>query len=126
MSTTSVVDYPKLEIDGNEFRLKVTLAALRRLAEWNIDLAKTQRTPTEAEPLTLAERSEAFRTLAGQAAAFAHIENHGKLKWAMISIDEMEELLTIPDIERVRLAVTEAMVKAAPTAETSPAATAST
>src|SRR5438045_1792659 len=121
-----LITYPKIMLEGSEYVLKVTLASLRRLAEWGIDLSKPPRTPTPEEPLTDAERIASFRMLAGQAAALAHIENHGKLKWARIDIDEMEEMLTIPDLERVRNAITEAMVKAAPPAETSIAAPAET
>jgi hypothetical protein len=121
------VTYPKVTIDGNEFRLKVSLAALRRLEEWSIDLSKPVRTPTAEEPLTQAEKITTFRNLAGQAAALAHVESaSGKLRWAMIGIEEMEELLTIPDIPIIREAITEAMLKAVPTATTSSAAPAET
>ena len=105
--------WPSVLIGGNPFRLKLTLAALRRLEEWGMDLNKTFRIPTDAEPRTAAETNEINHHLCAKAAAYAHIETSaGKLSYARLTPEELEDSLTIADIGAIAQAVAECEGKA--------------
>ena len=105
--------WPSVSIGGNRFQLKLTLAALRRLEEWGVDLNKTFRVPTEEQPRTSAEANDVNRTLCTKAAAYAHIETAaGKLSYARLTPEEVEDTLTLADIGIVAQAVAECEGKA--------------
>ena len=110
-----LVNYPGVVIDGDAFVLKVTLGALRRLEEWNIDISKVMRQPTDEEPYSQTESNESFKRLSANLAAFAHVERAGKLKWAGLNPDQVADALGLEDVGPMTMAVTDAWGKVAPT-----------
>lgn len=105
--------WPEISIGGNAFRLKLTLAALRRLEEWGADVTQSIRVPTAEAPYNRAE-SNAFNTmLCKKAAAYAHVETgSGKLSWARLTPDEVEESCSLADIGPLAKAIAECEGKA--------------
>ena len=113
---------PVVQIDGNTFRLKVTLGGLGRLEEWGIDPNDLGTQPAEG-----AQANRRFRNVAAQLAAFAHVETaQGKLRPANLAMQEVYDSLGLEDVKDASEALGVAWGNVAPTAPTPLAATAET
>lgn len=112
-----LIKLPVVTVDGNQYELKLTLGALRRLEQMGVDLADPGRKPTPEEPATQAETNQSFLRLCSQVAAFAHIRTaQNKLRPANLSPDEVMDTAGIEDVGPLQAAVNEALKNAAPNA----------
>lgn len=104
-------DYPSVTLDGLTLYFKLSFAALRRLKTAGIDANKP---PDPADLDASAEYTAKWVSACG------YVKENGKLKYAKLSVDEVEELLDMRNVQSLVDALAVAMVKAPP-AETSPA-----
>ena len=115
---------PSVVIDGNTFRLKVTLGGLGRLEEWGIDPNDLGSQPA---PGAADQSNRRFRNVAGQLAAFAHVETaKGRLRPANLALQEVYDSLGLEDVKDVADALVAAWGNVGPTAPNPQAAPAET
>lgn len=106
------ITYPAVTIDGQPYRLKFSLTAVRKLQEWGVDLESIQ---TQGGAFKIA-------TIAALVAACAQQQSpDGKWRHVSITPEDMEEAITPREIQAVTQALVAAMEKAQLDASTPPA-----
>jgi hypothetical protein len=97
------ITYPAVTIDGESYRLKLSLTSVRKLQEWGVDIGSIQ---TEGGVFKIG-------TIAALVAACAQQQSpDGKWRHVAITPEDMEEAIAPREIGAVTQALVAAMEKA--------------